>query len=109
MVKPSTIFQSSARTVLRVFEGSIFGSDKANLESHIIYDHRRNGVILEIHNLGGLSCRVRVVDIYTDKTIERTLRPDESLNEFWSLEDAHGWYDFIVSTDSDQSFQWRLA
>jgi len=94
---------------LRVFEGSIFGSDKANLESHIIYDHRRNGVILEIHNLGGLSCRVRVVDIYTDKTIERTLRPDESLNEFWSLEDAHGWYDFIVSTDSDQSFQWRLA
>jgi phospholipase C len=94
---------------LRVFKGSIFGSDKANLASRIVYDDRRNGVVLEIHNRGGVSYRVRVLDSYTDKTIEHTLRPDESRNEFWSLQDSHRWYDFTVSTDSDQSFQWRLA
>ena len=52
---------------------------------------------------------MRVFDSYTEETIEHTLRPDESLSEFWSLQDSHGWYDFTVSTDSDQSFQWRLA
>jgi phospholipase C len=29
---------------------------------------------------------------FPEETIEHTLRPDESLSEFWSLQDSHGWY-----------------
>ena len=94
---------------LRVFEGSFSESIKANLESSIIYDVRRYGVILEIHNRGRKSSRVRVFDFYKNRTTEFELDSDQKLTEFYSLENSYGWYDFTIETESDPSFQRRLA
>ena len=94
---------------LRVFEGSISESLKTNLESSIIYDVRRYGVRLEIHNHGERSSRVRVFDYYKNRTTELELDSDQKLTEFYSLENSYGWYDFTIETESDPSFQRRLA
>jgi phospholipase C len=94
---------------LRVFEGSISESSKTNLESSIIYDVRRYGVRLEIHNHGERSSRVRVFDYYKNRTTELELDSDQKLTEFYSLENSYGWYDFTIETESDPSFQRRLV
>jgi phospholipase C len=90
---------------LRVFKGS----DQANFEGIAIYDVHKYGVVLEIQNRGGTFSRVRVSDYYTRKATEHELRPDETIREFWPLEESHGWYDFTIETESDIGFQRRLA
>jgi phospholipase C len=40
---------------------------------------------------------------------EHTLKPNGELSEFWSLYSSYGWYEFTITTDSDPSFQQRLA
>jgi phospholipase C len=94
---------------LRVFKGTVSEGSKANLESGIIYDVRRPGVKMEIQNRGEESSRVRVFDHYKNRTNEFELDPGQKRTDFYSLENSHGWYDFTVKTESDQSFQRRLA
>jgi phospholipase C len=52
---------------------------------------------------------VRVFNSYTDEMTEHILKPHGELSEFWSLHSSYGWYDFTITTDSDPSFQQRLA
>jgi phospholipase C len=85
------------------------GSNQANLESITIYDVHKYGVVLEIQNRGGTFSRVRVFDYYTRRATEHELRSDETIREFWPLENSHGWYDFTIETESDPSFQRRLT
>jgi phospholipase C len=94
---------------LRVFKGSISGSDKANLRSSLTYDTHNNGVILGIDNHGDAALKVSVINAYTNKKREHTLKPNGELSEFLSLHSSFGWYDFTITTDSDASFQQRLA
>ena len=94
---------------LRVFNGSISGSGKANLRSSLTYDTHNNGVILGIDNQGDAALKVSVFNSYTNKEREHTLKPNGELSEFWSLHSSFGWYDFTITTDSDASFQQRLA
>jgi phospholipase C len=94
---------------LRVFEGSISEGATANLESAIVYDVGRYGVTLEIYNRGGESSRVRVFDYYKNRTTELEFDSDRKLTEFYSLGNSHGWYDLTIETESDPSFQRRLA
>jgi phospholipase C len=93
---------------LRVFKGSI-ASRKANIASSIIYEIHSNGVILGIANRSGTIRNISVLDSYTKKTIEYTLKPNGELSEFWPLEGSHGWYDFAITTSADSSFLQRLA
>ena len=65
--------------------------------------------MMVIQNRGGTFSRVRVSDYYTRKATEHELRPDETIREFWPLEESHGWYDFTIETESDIGFQRRLA
>jgi len=94
---------------LRVFKGSISGSGKANLRSSVTYDTRNNGVLLGIDNHGDAVFKVRVFNSYTNEMTEHTLKPNGELSEFWSLHSSYGWYEFTITTDSDPSFQQRLA
>jgi phospholipase C len=93
----------------RVFKGTISEGSAANLESGIIYDVGRYGVTLEIHNRGEESSRVRVFDYYKNRTTEFELDRGQKLNEFSSLRNSYGWYDFTIETESDPGFQRRLA
>jgi phospholipase C len=90
---------------LRAFKGG----SVANLESTTIYDGHKYGIVLEIQNSGEKHVRVRVFDYYKGTTTEHELRPDEKIREFRSVEEFHGWYDFTIDTESDPSFQRRLA
>jgi phospholipase C len=90
---------------LRVFRGG----SMANLESSAIYDGHKNGIVLEMQNRGETHVRVRVFDSYKNTTTDHELRPDEKIREFRSLQEFHGWYDFTIETESDPSFQRRLA
>jgi phospholipase C len=94
---------------LRVFKGSISGSGKANLRSSVTYDTRNNGVLLGIDNHGDAVFKMRVFNSYTNEVTEHTLKPNGELSEFWSLHSSYGWYAFTITTDSDPSFQQRLA
>ncbi len=93
---------------LRVFQGG-FGAGNANLQSDILYVVRSHGVSLQIMNQGAQPCQVGIFDFYTQKTTERTLSPNQSFTQFWSLERFHGWYDFTIQTGADPIFQRRLA
>jgi phospholipase C len=94
---------------LRAFKGSVSGVGKANLESKVIYDVDGCGVALEIHNRGGASVKVQVLEAYSGKTVTQELHPGGSLQKSWQLERSYGWYDFTVTTASDASFQQQLA
>jgi phospholipase C len=94
---------------LRVFKGGISGNGHASLSSSVIYDTRSNGVILGIDNHGDAVFKVKVFNSYTNEKTEHTLKPNGELSEFWSLHSSYGWYDFTITTDSDASFQRRLA
>jgi phospholipase C len=90
---------------LRVFKGS----GEANVESSILYDGHKYGLVLEIQNRGETHVRIRIFDYYRGTTTEHELRPDEKIREFRSLAEFHGWYDFTIKTESDPDFQRRLA
>ncbi len=53
--------------------------------------------------------KVRVFNSYTNEMTEHPLKPNGEISEFWSLHRSYGWYDFTITTDSDPSFQQRLA
>jgi phospholipase C len=94
---------------LRAFKGSITGSGKANLEIRSIYDARRSGITLYIHNRGEAVSKLSILDAYTGDTFAHTLEPGQSLEKGWSLEQSGGWYNFTVGVESDSSFKQQLA
>src|SRR4029077_17224480 len=72
---------------LRVFKGS----GEANVESSILYDGHKYGLVLEIQNRGETHVRISIFDYYRGTTTEHELRPDEKIREFRSLAEFHGW------------------
>jgi phospholipase C len=92
----------------RVFAGS-FGDAAANLQTQVIYDIPRNGIQLEIANLGGSAQEVSLFDYYTQQTTNYSVEPNKSFRQFWSLQKFHGWYDITVQVASDSTFQQRVA
>jgi len=94
---------------LRTFKGSIPGNVKTNLDITSSYDTARPGIALHIQNRGEASCRLRILDAYRKETTSHDLGVGETLERYCPLESSFGWYDLVVSVDSDSTFQRRLA
>jgi phospholipase C len=94
---------------LRAFKGSISGQGIANLHIESVYDLAGEGIGLNIKNVGAAAVGVRVVNVYTNQTVSHALNAGETLNRHWVLGETFGWYDFVVTVDSDASFQQQLA
>jgi phospholipase C len=94
---------------LRVFKGSISGSEKANLVASIIYDVDSDGVILGIANHGQESIEVSIVSSYSKRMVNHRLKQNGEVSEFFPLHSSYGWYDFTITTRSDSGFERRLA
>jgi phospholipase C len=92
----------------RVFKGS-FGAGAADLQTQITYDITRKGINLEVANAGSALTQVRMFDYYTQQTTQRSVEPNQSFTEFWSLERFYGWYDITIAVETDSTFQKRLA
>ncbi len=93
----------------RAFKGSFLGESCVNLDTRIIYDVDRGGVVLEIRNQGASARSVRIAEAYSNDIITRSLHPGERLSHRWHLESSFGWYDFSIECESEGGFRQRLA
>jgi phospholipase C len=94
---------------VRYFKGSV-GSSAAALDVRSSYEIEDHGsFVWRITNIAAKSAAVRVFDAYTGSQVTRFLRPQETLEDTWSLHQFHGWYDLIVTVAEDPTFEYRLA
>jgi len=93
----------------RAFKGKVSGQGSANLEIGSSYDGDGDTMKLSIKNAGSASGKVSILDVYTGHSISQELAAGQSFSESWSLEKLFGWYDLVVSIDSDPGFQQQLA
>src|SRR5258705_10495822 len=94
---------------MRAFKGTVSQSAKTNLDVDCSYDRDGRDVILRITNIGRVTCRVTVTNVYDHGAVTHVLRPGQSFRERWSLESSFGWYDLSVEVDTDEGFLRRLA
>jgi len=94
---------------LRTFAGDFRGRHRGHLEVRSVYRPESCGITLELHNLGTANSNVRISNVYTKKTIHRSVDPGETAREHAPVEGTFGWYDFVVEIDGDAAFQRRLA
>ena len=93
---------------LRAFAGSL-AARGANLTVQTIYDKESEGIALVIHNRTSNTEKVEIFDAYTGKITTHNVQSDSAFTYSRDLRESFGWYDFTVETDSDASFQRRLA
>jgi phospholipase C len=94
---------------LRIFRGSITGIGSANLEVLSSYNGFGCSITLQVRNISSGATRVSILDNYTDQTSFLELAPGKSEQKTWAVGDSYGWYDFVIGTESDSTFQQRVA
>lgn len=93
---------------LRVFEGGA-GYGRADLDVGSHDEAEETGLELAVANRGAGSCTVTIVNAYTHDAVRRHLAPGERFEKFWPLRSSFGWYDLVITVDTDKGFQRRLA
>ena len=91
----------------RRFRGGV-GDQPASLDIATRYG-RRLQITLEIENRGAQPVEVTVVDRYSSRSTTLSLKPGDAETKQWSLGRTRGWYDLVVTVDSDPSFEYRYA
>jgi len=94
---------------LRALKGKVSGQGSANLHVESEYGGNGSSITVNIKNAGSASSTVSILDAYTGHSIARELNAGQSFNESWDLEKFFGWYDLVVTIDSDPGFQQQLA
>jgi phospholipase C len=82
---------------------------KVPFEAEVSYDPEQNGVTLKVQNKGTAMCPVSVQDGYTKKVVAESLRAGATWSMYFSLARSYGWYDLLVESKLDASFQRHLA
>jgi phospholipase C len=93
---------------LRGFQGNL-SSRSANLGVDCRYRREGPWLDLNVKNLGPAPALVRISDKYTGQSAVRLLPPGAVFQSSWSLKITSGWYDLIITADSDHGFARRLA
>jgi len=92
---------------LRRFKGGV-GQHPASLDIGVRYG-RRLEIALEIENRGSQAVEVTVADRYASRRITLSLKPGDAETRQWSLGRTRGWYDLVITVDSDPGFEYRYA
>ena len=92
----------------RAFKGSTVHGVSANLATGLIYDTTHEGVTLTVLNQGK-DCNVTVTDAYTGKAATQHLAHGASFVSYYPRAKFYGWYDLVVTADTDAGFSQRLA
>jgi phospholipase C len=91
---------------LRSFKGRVSGQASADLDIDSSVD---DGITLNIRNVGATGGKVSVLDVYTGHTFEEELDPGKTLSRRWEVERFFGWYDLVITIDSDPGFRREVA
>ena len=94
---------------LRGFKGNTSNPIDTQLDVRATYDERGNGLTLNTANRGSQVAKIIVLDKYTGKKFELSLKPSEVTSKYWRLAHIFGWYDFVITVVGDTSFEYRLA
>jgi phospholipase C len=93
----------------RCYRGGVLGLTATNLESSVTYDISGGSVTLLVKNAGALAASVQVQDVYTGATTTHAVASGATFSNTVSLKDQAGWYDFILTVESDLVFQQEIA
>ena len=94
---------------LRSFRGSLSGASTVQLDIRAEYHKARNAITLKGTNCGSKPVSFAVTDGYSGKSITGTLQPGEAGERTWELNPNSGWYDLIVTAESDSTFRYQIA
>jgi phospholipase C len=94
---------------LRAFRGSISGPSIVQLDVRTEYHEKRNGITFFETNRGNRTINFSLTDAYTGKVISGELKPGQSDEKTWELNRTFGWYDFMITAESDSTFRYQLA
>ena len=93
----------------RHYRGGALDLMATNLESQLNYDISADGVTLVVKNVGKLPATVQVENVYTGAATSHVVASGAMFSTVVSLAQHAGWYDFILTVDSDLAFQQQLA
>ena len=93
---------------LRSFQGGL-SSRSANLSVDCRYREKASELDLTVKNHASAPCVVKITDKYTGHSSFHRLAPGVSFQTDWPLKATSGWYDLVITGDSDQTFARRLA
>jgi phospholipase C len=93
----------------RAHRGKSASPFSVNLQSVIICDTSQYGITLQTQNLGSVTCQLQAKNLYDNKIVSCMLEPGQVFGRFWPLDMQFGWYDLVISVESDSTFQQHLA
>jgi phospholipase C len=93
----------------RHYRGGALGSTGTNLETNLDYGTTEDSVTLVVKNAGELSATIEVKNVYTGATTTHVVARGAQFSTVVSVAGHEGWYDFIVTVESDPTFQQQLA
>ena len=99
---------SAPNGFLRTFAGGL-APGSANLTVQAIYDKNAEGVALVIRNHGSSLEKVSILDAYSGKAQTRVVQSQNTATYVSQLHKSFGWYDFLVTAESDAFFARQLA
>jgi phospholipase C len=93
----------------RHYRGGLAVPTATNLASRIIYHPAADSITVSVHNAGSSTQMVLVESVYTGAVFRKTLAPGNTVDTPLSVADNAGWYDCIVTSESNATFQQQLA
>src|SRR5262245_7608336 len=93
---------------IRAYKGSI-DLGGVNLETKTIYDAAANSITLAITNRSAAGVVLRILNVYANSRTTQAVDAGKSVMLQWLLTPTFGWYDFVVTVDTDPAFEDRLA
>jgi phospholipase C len=108
-VAPYDLTVYGANGYMRAFKGGVEDGISTVLATTAKEDAKAISLTTSIVNAGKAPVTVTVLNTYTAQTLSQLLAAGEALVTTWSLEALYGWYDLVVTSAEDASFQQRLS
>ena len=67
------------------------------------------GSTLQSQNLSSQTYQLQVLNLCNGQTVTSVLAPGRVLQQSFPLKTAFGWYDLVISVESDPTFRQQLA
>jgi phospholipase C len=93
----------------RLYRGGARESTAPNLVSSVAYDSSGNGVTLSVKNIAAEAAMVHIENVYSGQASTPEIAGGGTFSTFVSVANHAGWYDLIVTVESDSTLQQRLA
>jgi hypothetical protein len=74
-----------------------------------VYNVRQYGITLKSQNLSSQTCQRQVLNLYNGQTATSVLAPGQVFQQVFLLKASFGWYDLVISVESDPTFRQQLA